>query len=246
MTETAAPTARKTLAERMLLVQAEVGTIEKKGRNTTQNYTYLKEGDLVRAIVELCEKHGLLVTFWNIPEKTEVKIVGETSNKKPIHAVTIELGYDVVCTDDAKESLRVLTGGNQLRTQGYSTDAGDKAIYKARTGAKKYALIETFLATSGDDPERDGAGDERRNPQQAQAPVTATPGQINALYAAVKDKMELAGFIKFIKRRSPLNLPSDATREDLAAGLRTLQGNVMSTLIEAARKLPMPGADERR
>ena len=38
---------------------------------------------------------------------------------------------------------------------GEGQDSGDKAVYKALTGATKYALMKTFLIPTGDDPERD-------------------------------------------------------------------------------------------
>jgi hypothetical protein len=36
---------------------------------------------------------------------------------------------------------------------GQGLEAGDKAPYKAMTGALKYALLQTFLLATGDDPE---------------------------------------------------------------------------------------------
>jgi hypothetical protein len=38
---------------------------------------------------------------------------------------------------------------------GEGRDSGDKAPYKALTGALKYALIQTFLIATGDDPEEE-------------------------------------------------------------------------------------------
>src|SRR5699024_6730814 len=51
-------------------------------------------------------------------------------------------------------------------------DAGDKAVYKAITGATKYALMKVFMIPTGDDPEQDYEADERNNTQQSnqQAP----------------------------------------------------------------------------
>lgn len=38
---------------------------------------------------------------------------------------------------------------------GFGEDSGDKAIYKAITGAIKYFGSENFLVSTGDDPERE-------------------------------------------------------------------------------------------
>ncbi len=50
--------------------------------------------------------------------------------------------------------------GEEITTKvaGQGLDAGDKAPYKAMTGALKYALLQSFLLATGDDPE-----DERIN-----------------------------------------------------------------------------------
>ncbi len=39
------------------------------------------------------------------------------------------------------------------KVAGQGLDAGDKAPYKAMTGALKYALLQSFLLATGDDPE---------------------------------------------------------------------------------------------
>jgi len=46
------------------------------------------------------------------------------------------------------------------RVAGEGLDIGDKASYKAMTGALKYALLQSFLLATGDDPE-DERGDAR-------------------------------------------------------------------------------------
>ena len=44
-----------------------------------------------------------------------------------------------------------------VRVAGEGADAGDKAPYKAMTGALKYALLQSFLLATGDDPEDERA-----------------------------------------------------------------------------------------
>jgi len=44
------------------------------------------------------------------------------------------------------------------RVAGEGLDAGDKAPYKAMTGALKYALLQSFLLATGDDPEEERGG----------------------------------------------------------------------------------------
>src|SRR5215469_9749504 len=51
------------------------------------------------------------------------------------------------------------TSGEELtvRVAGEGADPGDKAPYKAMTGALKYALLQSFLLATGDDPEDERA-----------------------------------------------------------------------------------------
>jgi hypothetical protein len=46
-----------------------------------------------------------------------------------------------------------------FQSVGTGADSGDKAAYKAATGALKYALLTGFLIPTGDDPEADLATD---------------------------------------------------------------------------------------
>jgi len=51
---------------------------------------------------------------------------------------------------DTAEEISVKVAGEGL-------DPGDKAPYKAMTGALKYALLQSFLLATGDDPEEERA-----------------------------------------------------------------------------------------
>ncbi len=64
---------------------------------------------------------------------------------------------------------------------GEGADAGDKSSPKAATGAYKYALRQTFLIETGDDPDKDASG------PQEQAPKTARPDFSRAKPAAEPD-----------------------------------------------------------
>lgn len=58
----------------------------------------------------------------------------------------------------------------QSTVTGEGMDKGDKAGYKAYTGAVKYYLANTFLVATGDDPEKDEK-DETPAPKPTQKPV---------------------------------------------------------------------------
>ena len=55
------------------------------------------------------------------------------------------MAYTFIDVDTAEEIT--------VKTAGEGLDSGDKAPYKAMTGALKYALLQSFLLATGDDPE---------------------------------------------------------------------------------------------
>ena len=66
---------------------------------------------------------------------------------------------------------------------GEGADAGDKAPYKAMTGALKYALLQSFLLSTGDDPE-----DERTNSRAALGSERViTPEQVRELQGLIEE-----------------------------------------------------------
>ena len=69
-----------------------------------------------------------------------------------------------------------------VRVAGEGADAGDKAPYKAMTGALKYALLQSFLLSTGDDPE-----DERANSRAAASERVITPEQVRELQGLIEE-----------------------------------------------------------
>ena len=67
---------------------------------------------------------------------------------------------------------------------GEGLDAGDKAPYKAMTGALKYALLQSFLLPTGDDPE-----EERATPSGSPRPPerSITPAETSTLRQLIDD-----------------------------------------------------------
>jgi hypothetical protein len=58
------------------------------------------------------------------------------------------------------------------KVAGQGLDPGDKAPYKAMTGALKYALLQSFLLATGDDPE-DERTDARSTTSGSDRPINA-------------------------------------------------------------------------
>lgn len=134
-------------------IQAELKPIEKKGRNSQQNYAYAKFEDYIDGIKEILIKQGLtIVTTVNEPKRLEPRISKHG---------TVQYAVEVAIT----ARLFHKTGEwIEIDCYGEGQDPGDKAIYKAITGARKYALACLLGLATKDDPEND---DEESRQQKA-------------------------------------------------------------------------------
>jgi len=134
---------RLNVFQRIHAVMGEVGTVAKNGKNTFQNYEYATEADFVHAIRPLLVKHGLVI----IPQNSILNGITDLAKDNKLTSISIQ--YNVVAIDDP-------TDYTQVTMMGQGTDKGDKGIYKAITGTKKYMIANLFMIATGDDPENDG------------------------------------------------------------------------------------------
>lgn len=130
-----------TLAQKILRIQTEMGTVSKQGTNTFQRYKYAREVDIVNAVRPLLNKYGVIV----IPELAMAPNIIDMEKQK---LTTLAMKFKVVNADNPKDYYDTV-----IPAQG--SDNGDKGVYKAITGAKKYFYANTFLIATDDDPEQD-------------------------------------------------------------------------------------------
>lgn len=147
----------RNLARKLHKIYAGSGYIKKDKRNTAQSYNYISEEAMVRRLRELFIENGVIM----IPSVIDTKMIQtEVSTKAGIKAVPITrvtINYTVVDVDTG-ECYNFLMVGD-------GTDTGDKAIYKAVTGANKYALMKLCQIPTGDDPEEDWPADTTAEPE---------------------------------------------------------------------------------
>lgn len=134
---------RLNVFQRIHAVMEDVGTVAKNGKNSFQNYEYATEADFVHAIRPLLVKHGLVI----IPQNAILNGVGDLAKDNKLTSISIQ--YNVVAIDDPTDYTAVTM-------MGQGSDKGDKGIYKAITGTKKYMIANLFMIATGDDPEKDG------------------------------------------------------------------------------------------
>jgi len=119
----------------------EKGTLKKEARNDYDKYNYFSEAQYKALFTELFSECGLELSFteleYNTFEGSEKQANGRAPKLK-FFLTDIETGFN---------EETVITGEG--------IDKGDKAGYKAYTGALKYYLANTFMVATGDDPEKD-------------------------------------------------------------------------------------------
>lgn len=134
---------RAKLHSKMNKIRAAISHIEKSGENKGQGYKYATEADTAHAIRSAMIEHNVSLVF-----SSECSGMREIQGSRgPIPVLMVKLsGAWVDCE----------TGyADPFSFDGEGMDSGDKAIYKAHTGAEKYLLLKTFLIPTGDDPEKD-------------------------------------------------------------------------------------------
>lgn len=149
--------ARKLLAARKLVLP-----VKASGRNESQRYDYVPESAIAAEARRVLDEAGV-ITLVDV-EQVEQSGSVQTSNNRTLAILRAWVRVTFV---DAE------TGESwSCRFPGEGMDAGDKAGYKAITGALKYALAKNLLIATNDDPERDDRdrADRKRNTEPLQRP----------------------------------------------------------------------------
>jgi hypothetical protein len=129
--------AHQNIALAICEVMAAASHVQKTGQNSFHGYAYASDADLLRVLQPAMAKAGLAM----VPAQIAI------ANK--------QLDKGKVQTDVHVQYTLVHSSGETLHLQavGRGIDKEDKGPYKAMTGALKYALRQTFLVPTGDDPE---------------------------------------------------------------------------------------------
>lgn len=149
---------------------SEKGIQKRSGNNDYDHYTYFSEAQYKELFTELFSKHDLELKFQVIDYET-FENGGKQTNGR---IITLEFKlFD--CETGFYEATKVM---------GEGVDKGDKAGYKAYTGALKYYLADTFMvATEDGDAEKDSI-QENMNKKTVRK---ATPKQVKMINKLVQD-----------------------------------------------------------
>lgn len=119
----------------------EKGVLKKGAKNDYDGYKYFSEAQYKQLFTELFSECGLELSFTELEYNTFTAEGKQSNGRLPKLQFTltdIETGF-----------------GEETVITGEGIDKGDKAGYKAYTGALKYYLANTFMVATGDDPEKD-------------------------------------------------------------------------------------------
>jgi len=131
------------------------GVLKKGGVNDYDHYSYFSEAQYKELFTELLTDAGLELSF------SEIEYLTFTGSEKQANGRMPRLNF--ILTD-------IATGFYEVTTiTGEGIDKGDKAGYKAYTGALKYYLANTFMVATGDDPEKDSPSHTMNDKQEKKA-----------------------------------------------------------------------------
>jgi hypothetical protein len=157
------------LREKFAEVRRRLGYVQKRGHNERHNYNYMTAADLAGSVGDILAELDVVV----IPQLQSIST--ETPRSPSDRIARIVMNYRFI---DARSGENLT-----VRVAGEGADAGDKAPYKAMTGVLKYALLQSFLLATGDDPE-----DERADSRAAlSSERVITPEQGSELQGLIEE-----------------------------------------------------------
>lgn len=138
--------ARLNLPQKLALVRRRLAYVQKRGYNQHSNYNYVTAADIAGAVGDILAELGVVV----IPRLESISHEPARTGRAEVeHVARVVMTYTFMDVDTAEEIT--------VKVAGEGLDPGDKAPYKAMTGALKYALLQSFLLATGDDPEEERA-----------------------------------------------------------------------------------------
>ena len=119
----------------------EKGVLPRGAVNTFDKYKYFSEAQYKELFTELFSENGLELNF------DEIEYVSFDGTDKQSNGRQPKIMFYLYDCETGFYETTTITGEG--------IDKGDKAGYKAYTGALKYFLADKFMVATGDDPETD-------------------------------------------------------------------------------------------
>lgn len=117
----------------------EKGILKREGQNAFDKYSYFSEAQYKALFTGLLSENKLELKFDEVDYETF------EGTEKQANGRLVKLNFSLFDCETGFFETTTITGE--------ALDKGDKAGYKAYTGALKYYLADTFMVATGDDPE---------------------------------------------------------------------------------------------
>jgi hypothetical protein len=169
---------RMNLRQKLAEVRRRLGYIQKRGHNERFNYSYVTAADIAGAVGDILAELGVVV----IPSLENITYESTAGRGETTRLARVVMAYTFADVDSGEAIV--------AKVAGQGLDVGDKAPYKAMTGALKYALLQSFLLATGDDPE-DERMDARFTAPGSDRPIsTAEVRELEKLIADTGTELE--------------------------------------------------------
>jgi len=136
----------KNIHEAINGVMKEVGYVQKEKKQGL-NYSFASEAALIQALRPVMVEHGIYAYVIEV-----LKIYRDNYSTKSGTVMTNTLEHGKVRFQHVHSETFI-----DVEATGEGADAGDKSANKAMTGMLKYALRQTFMIETGDDPDKDAS-----------------------------------------------------------------------------------------
>jgi hypothetical protein len=138
-------TDHKNIQEAMLAIYKSVGYVQKT-KSENLSYKFASETGFIQEIRPAMVENGVTVSVSkmdNLTQESYTTKSGAVMMRSTIHGV-------VTFSHVSGSSISV-------ESYGEGSDSGDKSVNKAMTDLYKYALRQTFMIETGDDPDKDAS-----------------------------------------------------------------------------------------
>jgi hypothetical protein len=164
------------IGKAILEVMGSVGFVQKQGAKGL-NYTYASESALIAALRPAMIEAGVFCYIQELPSIEQLPYVTSKGT-----AMNRTIAHGVVRFVHPESGTHI-----DVHAMGEGADVGDKAGNKAATGLLKYALRQTFLIETGDDPDQHSSAEQER---MAPAPTENVIGGSGSRANASKSNVE--------------------------------------------------------
>lgn len=164
--------------EAVAAIMNKVGYVQKQ-RAANLNYSYAGEAALIEAIRPWMVEYGVIMYVSEYSELLQTPYRSKSDTPMMNAVVRGKVVFLHAPSNTFIEAAAV----------GEGSDSGDKAFNKAQTGMFKYAIRQTFMIETGDDPDKDPSDQMERARVQSNG---ARPVKVEAVKPSTKALVDYA------------------------------------------------------